>query len=324
MRFAAFSTPAAPFSGRDGAKLGQFPRAGKSHSAMTRISVCPTHYDRPEKLRATLRSLAAQTRPPDEVFVWDDCSPGDPTNVAQAFRFHFKRFVYHRNERNLGMPGNLNAVLALAGGDYVANLHDADIYDATLLEKWARALDAHPTAGFVFCRVSGRNKSQDGRLQGCAPLTAGREFNRRYLLNAWRGSSPVWGTVMARRSLYRRLLPFDPRFGCVADVDMWMRLSLESDVAFVDEALIEADVDSHFVRGVNWPMVHALRRLHGENVTRFSAATGRARLPLRLRHALNFAWLYALCLASLFRRGRWSEFSGAWNASMGAGKNDRR
>ena len=279
---------------------------------MTRVSVCITHYDRPDKLAATLESLASQTCMPDEVFLWDDCSPQDPTGVAARFSGRFPHFVYHRNERNLGMPGNLNAVLAQATGDYVANLHDADVFHPQLLEKWVQALSEHPSAGFVFCRVAGRNQSQDRRLQGCLPLTPGREFNRRFFLNAWRGSSPVWGTVMGRRALYQENLPFDPRYGPVADVDMWMRLSLAADVAYVDEALIQANPDSHFVQGVNWPLVHALRRLHAENVRRFVGATKRAAFLFQARHAANFACLYALCVASLLRHGRWSELAGAW------------
>ncbi len=291
---------------------------------MARVSVCITHYNRPERLAATLASLAAQTRLPDELFLWDDCSPRDPTAVAESFRSRFPHFVYHRNDRNLGMPGNLNAVLAQATGDYVANLHDADLYAPTLLEKWTHALDAHPSAGFVFCRVAGRNEDQNRRLQGCRPLTPGREFNRQFFLNAWRGSSPVWGTVMTRRSYYEELLPFDPRFGGVADVDMWMRLSLTADVAFVDEALILADSDSHFVQGVNWPLVHALRRLHAENVQRFTAATERLRFPFNLRHSVNFACLYALCVGSLVRHGRWSEVAGAWQPLLSAAENRSR
>jgi len=284
---------------------------------MARISVCLTHYGRNAKLAATLESLARQTRLPDEVFVWDDHSPEDPVGIAEQFRHRFRRFVYRRNAHNLGMPGNLNAVLAQATGDYVANLHDADLFAPQLLENWTRALDVHRSAAFVFCRVAGRNESQDCRLRGCGPLTPGLEFNRRYLLNSWRGSSPIWGTVMVRRSFYQRFLPFESRFGCVADVDMWMRLSIASDVAFVNEALIEAEPGSHFVRGVNWSLVHALRQLHSENVTRFSLATGRAELPLRVRHEAIFAGLNALCVLSLLRRGRWSELGGVWRSNPG-------
>jgi glycosyltransferase involved in cell wall biosynthesis len=308
--FPPFAAVASEF-GSDGAKLTREP-------GRRTISVCLTHYDRPEKLRASLASLAEQTLRPDEVLVWDDCSPRDPAAIVQAFRPRFARLVYHRNERNLGMPGNLNAVVAQASGDYIANLHDADIFNPRLLDRWRAALDAYPTAGFVFCRVGARNAEQERRLRACPAFSPGREFNRRYFLNSWRGSSPVWGTVMARRSLYRQLLPFDARYGCVADVDMWMRFCAVSDVAFANEVLIEADASSHFVRGVNWPLVHALRRLHARNVAGFAAGAP-ARGPIWwARHAAVFAWLYGLCLVSLVRRGRWAEVAGAWRPSKGA------
>lgn len=270
-----------------------------------RISVCLTHFNRPHLLGATLESLARQTRLADEVLLWDDASPNDPTEVARRFAGRFSNFIYHRNERNLGMPGNLNAVVARASGDYVANLHDADTFHPELLERWSDALDAHPSAGFVFCRVAGRNASQVRRLSGCDPITPGKEFNRRYFLNAWRGSSPVWGTVMARRSVYRQTLPFEQRYGCVADVDMWIRMSLMADVAFVDQPLINAHTESHFVKGVNWPLVHGLRRLHAENVRRclkFGKASG---ARVWGGHLWTFSVLYLLCLGSLLRRGDW-------------------
>jgi len=308
------------FAERDGAKLGVVTHIDQSpmhsislrHGAPARISVCITHYNRPHLLGSTLESLARQTQIPDEVFLWDDASPQDPSEVVRAFEGRFPRFVYRRNERNLGMPGNLNAVIAQATGDYVVNLHDADVYHPTLLQRWTEALDAFPSAGFVFCRVAGRNESQDRRLRGCLPLTPGQRFNQRYFLNAWRGSSPVWGTVMARRSIYRDALPFAEEYGCVADVDMWMRLSWVADVAFVDEALITAHPSSHFVSGVNWSLVHALRRIHRQNVQRWIEERRLPSWHLLGSHGLNFFALYCVCIASLLRHGRFSSLRGLW------------
>ncbi len=66
------------------------------------------------------------------------------------------------NQSNLYMPGNFQICLRIqeTTGDCVANLHDADVFDPTLLEKWERALNEHPTTGFVFCGVS--TGSHDG------------------------------------------------------------------------------------------------------------------------------------------------------------------
>jgi len=54
----------------------------------------------------------------------------------------------------------------------------------------------------------------------------------------WRFDSPVWGTVMARRAFYEKAGLFDHRFSFFSDVDMWLRLAEDYDVAYVREPLI--------------------------------------------------------------------------------------
>ena len=220
---------------------------------MTRISVCLTHYDRPGKLAATLESLANQTLRPDEVFLWDDCSPQDPKEIADRFSGRFPRFVYHRNPRNLGMPGNLNAVIAQATGDYVANLHDADAFHPQLLEKWARMLDRYPTAGLVFCGLDATRDNPAGPemvVPDIVPLTPGPMFFDRWFVGGRR--SIIWGTVMVRKSVYDRLLPFASRYHNWADVDMWMRICRHHDIAYVREPLIELDNTHTRQRQFSW------------------------------------------------------------------------
>ncbi len=201
-----------------------------------KLSVCITHFNRPDKLGATLESLARQTRTPDEVFLWDDCSPNDPTKVALAYRDRFPHFVYHRNDRNLNMPGNLNAVLAQATGDYIANLHDADQFDPTLLKKWESALLGHPRAGLVFCGLAAPGRVF---LEDLPAFCEGGDFFRRVFVGS--SGSPIWGTVMVRRAVYERHLPFDPQFRNWADVDMWMRICSTDGIAYVREPLISLD-----------------------------------------------------------------------------------
>ena len=120
-----------------------------------KISVCVTTYNRDYLLDKTLQSLSSQTRQPDELIVSDDCSTDETQRVVDKWREKFARFRYNRNNRNLFMPGNLNAAVALAEGQYVGNLHDGDTFDPTMLQQWESALDAYPSAGFVFCGIGG-------------------------------------------------------------------------------------------------------------------------------------------------------------------------
>jgi glycosyltransferase involved in cell wall biosynthesis len=261
---------------------------------MTRLSVCLTHFNRRHQLAATLESLAQQTRTPDEVFLWDDCSPEDPSEIAEAFRGRFRKFVYHRNVRNLGMPGNLNAVLAQATGDYVANLHDADEFHPRLLEKWEAALEAHPTAGMVFCGLDATKENPAGAhlvLPEIAELTRGREFFERWFVG--RASSPIWGTVMARKSAYDRLLPLDARFQNWADVDLWMRMCREHNIAYVREALITLDNTPTPQRRFSWYRVLLMQEMSFVNIRRMYegdpvalvSALGRQRKCLKVEYA---------------------------------------
>jgi glycosyltransferase involved in cell wall biosynthesis len=238
------------------------------------LSVCVTTYKRAALLDRTLATLAAQTLLPDELVVSDDCSPDDTPAVAEKWRAAFPRFVYSRNPANLYMPGNLNAAIGRTTGAYVANLHDGDLYAPTLLEKWKAALDAHPSAGFAFSGLAGWPVAKESVggviLHDVPPLTPGREFFERHFLH--RHASIVWGTVMARRSAYDELLPFDPAFGFVSDVDMWMRMCLRHDVAYVREPLIVLGHEPSKERApdaYNWSWLETSRRMQLVNIQRF-------------------------------------------------------
>ncbi|MFB3854691.1 MAG: glycosyltransferase family 2 protein [Vicinamibacterales bacterium] len=275
-----------------------------------KLSVSLTAYGRTHLLARTLESLARQTRPPDELIVSDDCSPEDPTVIAETFRPRFARFRYNRNTRNLSMPANLNLAVGMAGGEYVANLHDADVFHPRLLEKWEQALDRHPRAGFVFCGIEGWHRFTGRRggviLHDIAPVTDGRAFFEKHFLHRFR--SIVWGTVMARAEAYKELLPFDPAYGYISDVDMWMRMCLRWDVAYVREPLIRLDMTPTPWRAFRWDRLELMRRMQRDNIRRFYGDD-----PVRLsremkRHVRAVRREYMWRAFNRLRRGDWRSF----------------
>jgi glycosyltransferase involved in cell wall biosynthesis len=298
---------------------------GKTRLMPAKLSVCITAYNRSPLLDLTLKSLAAQIRLPDELIISDDCSPDDPKHAVGKWSKHFPCLRYNRNQRNLGMPGNLNAAIALATGDYVANLHDADEFAPTLLKEWENALDKYPSAGFVFCGVAAgphQTKFSDGItlqsdgiiLHNVSPITAGHAFFEKYFLH--RLSSIVWGTVMARRSAYDRLLPFDNRFGFISDVDMWMRMCLHYDVAYVRKPLIKLDDDHSPAkwgsRGIfNWRALDLSRKIQEASIHRFFGdQPKRLRAELQ-RHHRVVQRIYAMRMLGCLRRSDWDGFKGS-------------
>ena len=269
---------------------------------MTRdVSVCLLTYNRADWLRNTLDSLLAQTVDDFELIISDDCSTDATETVCREYAQRDRGIRYIRNPRNLGMPGNLNMALQAASGKYVMNLHDGDIYRSDLVEKCQSALEAYPTAGFVFNAY--RTTDADGRpivhRESYPPLIPGRQLGER-LLSRW--DSCVFGTVMACHQVYERIGWFDPRFGSFSDVDMWLRIARDYDVAYVSEPLMDLMPrdPTRFYAFVHWRVLFWMMGIHTLNLQRYQDVLPEVtrnlvrRYPRRRRQYLLFNML--LCV----------------------------
>ncbi len=204
-----------------------------------RVSAIVVTYNRCDRLPATLDSILAQTEGDFELVVSDDCSTDGTPEVGARYEQLDARVRYRRNAHNLRMPGNLNAALAEVRGEYVAILHDGDVYHPELFARTTALLDRHPSAGFCFnayevLDVDGSSRVDRVEMGEC---TDGREFLRRiYVPNRW--GSPVFGTALVRRSCLDAVGPFDPRYSMHSDIVMWVQLAARYDVAYAPEPLM--------------------------------------------------------------------------------------
>lgn len=249
------------------------------------VSICLVTYNRAELLPRTLDSILMQDFSDFELIISDDCSTDHTEQICLRYAQHDPRIRYIRNENNLGMPGNLNVSLQTSSGDYVANLHDGDVYRSDLITKWKEALDTYRTAAFVFNAY--RTTDYDGttRIYGetYPPLIKGSHLLGR-LLSHW--GSCVFGTVMARRVVYEKNGWFAPQFGNFSDVDMWMRLSAEYDVAYVNEPLIDLMAkDATRTYGfVHWQVAFWILGIHLLNMHRYRNILPEIVLKLQRRY----------------------------------------
>ena len=267
-------------------------------SAAPPVSICLTTYNRGSVLPASIDSLLAQDFGDFELIVSDDCSPDDTERICRAYEARDPRVRYFRNATNLRMPGNLNAAIARSRGRYVANLHDGDVFRPDLIGKWKAALDERPRAAFVFNQYRALDARGEARIARSPleerhdPLEIARHFFRTF-------TSCVWGTVMARREAYAETAPFDPAYGFISDVDMWLRLARDHDVAYVAEPLItltprEPHHPYAFVHWRVWSWTLSMYLAHLEyyrerlpaEVARFRASYPRRRRELLLRDML--------------------------------------
>jgi len=91
------------------------------------ISVVIVTYQRPDACERALRSVLAQTEPPLEVLVCDDCSTDETEARIRDWERRDERVRYLRTSRNSGAPATTrNLGVEHARGDWIAFLDDDD------------------------------------------------------------------------------------------------------------------------------------------------------------------------------------------------------
>jgi GT2 family glycosyltransferase len=224
---------------------------------MPRLTVCVPTYNAAPYLGAALASIRQQTFEDFELIVSDDCSQDETREIAISSEDPRLRFIH--NQTRLGLVGNWNRCLELASGSYVSIFHQDDLMQPTTLERMISTLDKYPNVGFVFSDMA--LIDDDGNVIGghwnpilpdSDTVFNGAEFFRLLLSS---GNLVPCSSVMMRASLLRQWGFFDARLRYTPDLEMWLRLSLHHDVAYLAEPLV------------------SLRRHSGQESTRFIGTT---------------------------------------------------
>lgn len=230
-----------------------------------KVSVVLTTFRRPSHIGGTIRSVLAQTFTDYELLIRDDGSGDDGTAEAVAAAAQGDpRVRYHRNSSSLRMPNNLNEGIRASRGHLVAVCHDHDLLHSRYLERSLALLDQYPSALFAHhgIEVIDQNGQHVANHVGSwGPLTRGTHWLKVMLA---RFSCPVCALCVVRRDAHERYGLYNPDYGFVSDVEMWMRLSLAGDVAYAAEPLVrvrEREAD-HFASVNPWPVMAKIFAIH--------------------------------------------------------------
>ena len=212
-------------------------------------------YNGAAHLREQLDSIAAQTRPPDELVVCDDRSTDETAEVVREFAPHAPFPVrLHVNEANLGSTRNFEKAIGLCGGEVIALSDQDDVWLVGKLERFEAEFVASPAAGLVFS--DGEVVDENLRPLGYnlwQSLHFGPEKQRRFreglAFETLLLDFCVTGAAMAFRSHFRELvLPIQPTslrgFGrrtmhFIHDGWIALVIAAVSELAMIDEPLIK-------------------------------------------------------------------------------------
>ena len=186
-----------------------------------------------------LRSLLAQTRPPDRVIVIDD---GSSDHSLEAARAAADSRVTLLSQQNAGAHHALNRAVTLAADcDFIGILNSDDLYEPGRIESCLRCLDIHADAAVVATRL--KIIDADGAL---LPPADPRVRWLRSVWDARPASLPAWFGIanftkttsnLFGRAEYFRAHPFRP-YRYVHDYFFALAAALEDRLVLLDEELL--------------------------------------------------------------------------------------
>jgi glycosyltransferase involved in cell wall biosynthesis len=207
-----------------------------------RSSVCIPTYNGASYIGEAISSVLDQTLSDFELIIVDDCSSDNTEAIVKSFTD--KRIKYFKNSTRLGLVGNWNRCIELSNEPYLCIFHQDDVMMPDNLAEKIKILVENPGVGLVYSDVlqidtageligEGWPAKPPLEQQGICP---GLEFLRTQLLGPNTVSCPG---VVVRKECYEKLGGFEARLPFTADWEMWLRLAVFYDVAYLAKSLIK-------------------------------------------------------------------------------------
>ena len=195
----------------------------------TLVSIIIPTFDRPRYLQEAIDAALAQTYSNLEVLVFDNGTLEETRTVAEAAAQRDARVRFQRNERNLGMSANFNALAAAARGEFLVAIGDDDRllpeFVARLVEVMRPDLRVAFSNHYVINAEGKRLEAESyeySRQYGRDTIPAGVLENASAA--AWRQSIPMSASLLRTADMQRLRFREDLN---TPDAEFFIRLAHE-------------------------------------------------------------------------------------------------
>jgi len=202
------------------------------------VSIVLPTFGRLPYLRLTIDSVYRQTCSQWELIISDDGSDAETREYLRSLASDPRvKLVWLSHT---GIPSAVrNAALAEAQAQYVAFLDSDDLWAPQKLERQLQRLRARPDCRWSytgFTQIDAAGQPLVNAAHGTWQPLEGSIFDALVLGPSLPIRTPA---VMAARELVERVGRFDESIRSGEDYDLWLRLALESEVAVLDEPLVQ-------------------------------------------------------------------------------------
>lgn len=117
------------------------------------VTVCIPTYNQENYVEATVRSAAEQRPLPDAIIVSNDASTDGTAAILDRLEREIGILRVIHQPVNLGIGGNVEAVLKMATTEYVVKLDSDDLLLPGFIAELGNALDTFPAAGYAHGQI---------------------------------------------------------------------------------------------------------------------------------------------------------------------------
>ncbi|MEO7166354.1 MAG: glycosyltransferase [Spartobacteria bacterium] len=206
------------------------------------VSIIIPTFDRPQYLQEAIDAALAQTHRNVEVLVFDNGTLPETLAVGEEAARRDERVRFRRNESNLGMSANFNALAAAARGEFLVAIGDDDRLLPDFVARLVGAMEPDFQVGFsnhYLIDGTGRRLEEESRAYtaqyGRDKIPAGALENAEAA--AWRQSIPMSASLLRTADMQR--LGFREDLN-TPDAEFFIRIALEgARFIFLPEYLVE-------------------------------------------------------------------------------------
>ncbi len=207
---------------------------------MCKLSVFIPTFNGEKYIKQAIKSVLDQTYEDFKLIIVDDLSTDETFNIAESFCD--PRLEIHKNDEHLGLVGNWNRCLEIAEEEFIHIFHQDDVMMKNALHILLSGF-TNNDIGFVFSNI--KSIDENGTIIGGhwnidALPKQNKVFNVHELFHLLlqKGNIIPCQTVMLRTNYVKKLGRFNPRLKYTPDLEMWLRLSLNYSVAYINEPLV--------------------------------------------------------------------------------------
>ena len=189
-----------------------------------KIAICIPTFNQAKFLRLAIESALAQNGVTPEVWVSDDASTDDTSDVMEEFS-EDSRVRYHRNELNQGIAANAGWVMQQPDTEYLVRLDSDDLLKPDYCQTLVALLQQHSNAAVAHCAIEEIDEIGERRRNRILSRKAGFEENDVALQNTRLGYKVAANICMFRQKAIQDSFIYREGMNFAEDWDLFARLA---------------------------------------------------------------------------------------------------